>query len=129
MIQMAQRRIVSAHVERPSVGQWSAWGETAATHFRGADGPLSLNGEVATAILGVDSRWDRWLAGVTLSHSLGEGDYTHSEAFGGALTSTLTSVNPYPHYQLSDRTNVWGVLGYPRRGSRGEQRLNRDGGP
>ena len=94
------------------LGQWSAWGETAATRFSGADGPLSLSGEVATAILGADSRWGRWLAGVTLSHSLGEGEYTHTEALGGALTSTVTSVNPYAHYQLSDRTNVWGVLGY-----------------
>ena len=94
------------------LGQWSAWGETAATHFSGADGPLSLNGEVATAILGADSRWGRWLAGVTLSHSLGEGNYTQTDVLGGALESTLTSVNPYASYQLSDRTNVWGVLGY-----------------
>ena len=94
------------------LGQWSAWGETAATRFSGADGALSLSGEVATAILGADSRWGRWLAGVTLSHSLGEGQYTHSEALGGALTSTVTSVNPYAHYRLSDRTDVWGVLGY-----------------
>ena len=94
------------------LGQWSAWGETAATRFSGADGRLSLNGEVATAILGADSRWGRWLAGVTLSHSLGEGEYTHIGALGGAVTSTLTSVNPYAHYQLSDRASVWGVLGY-----------------
>ena len=94
------------------LGQWSAWGETAATRFSGADGPLSLNGEVATAILGADSRWGRWLAGVTLSHSLGEGDYTNPEAAGGAVTSRLTSVNPYAHYRLSDRASVWGVLGY-----------------
>ena len=94
------------------LGQWSAWGETAATRFSGADGTLSLNGEVATAILGADSRWGRWLAGVTLSHSLGEGEYTHTGALGGAVTSTLTSVNPYAHYQVSDRASVWGVLGY-----------------
>ena len=94
------------------LGQWSAWGETAGTRFSGADGALSLQGEVATAILGADSRWGRWLAGVTLSHSLGEGEYTHTEALGGALTSTVTSVNPYAHYQLSDRANVWGALGY-----------------
>ena len=94
------------------LGRWSAWGETAATRFSGADGALSLNGEVATAMLGADSRWGRWLAGVTLSHSLGEGEYTHTDALGGAVTSTLTSVNPYAHYQVSDRASVWGVLGY-----------------
>ena len=109
-------RPVDEHGERPEppgwLGQWSAWGQTAATRFSGADGPLSLNGEVATAILGVDSRRDRWLAGVTLSYSEGEGAYTHPEAAGGAVTSTLTSLNPYVHYRLNERTNLWGVLGY-----------------
>lgn len=67
--------------EQPGwLGQWSAWGETAATRFSGADGPLSIDGEVATAVLGVDSRWGRWLAGVTVSYSEGEGLYTHPEA-------------------------------------------------
>ena len=94
------------------LGQWSAWGETAATRFSGADGSLSLKGDVATAILGADSRWGRWLGGVTLSHSLGVGEYTQPGAGGGALTSTLTSVNPYAHYRLSERASVWGVLGY-----------------
>ena len=94
------------------LGQLSAWGETAATRFSGADGPLSLNGEVATGILGVDSRWDRWLAGVTLSHSEGEGAYTHPGAAGGGVTSTLTSLNPYVHYRLNERTSLWGVVGY-----------------
>ncbi len=94
------------------LGQWSAWGQAAATRFSGADGPLSLNGEVATAILGVDSRRDRWLAGVTLSHSEGEGAYTHPEAAGGAVSSRLTSLNPYVHYRLNEHTRLWGVLGY-----------------
>ena len=45
------------------LGEWSAWGRTAASRFSGADGELSLDGEVATAMLGFDSRWGRWLAG------------------------------------------------------------------
>ena len=94
------------------LGQWSAWGETAATRFTGADGPLSLDGDVATAMLGADSRWGRWMAGVTLSHSLGEGAYTHQNATGGEMTGTLTSVHPYAHYAFNDRTSVWGVVGY-----------------
>ena len=99
--------------ERPGwLGQWSAWGETAATRFSGADGKLSLNGEVATAILGMDSRRDRWLAGVTLSQSMGEGVYTHPTAAGGAVSSTLTSLNPYVHYRFNERTSFWGVAGY-----------------
>ena len=94
------------------LGQLSAWGRAAATRLSGADGELSLNGEVATAILGMDSRWDRWRAGVTLSQSMGEGAYTHPTATGGAVSSTLTSLNPYVHHRLNERTSLWGVAGY-----------------
>ena len=94
------------------LGQWSAWGRTAATRFSGASGKLSLNGEVATAILGVDSRRDRWLAGVTLSYSEGEGAYTQPGAGGGGVRSTLTSLNPYVQYRFSERTHLWAVAGY-----------------
>ena len=94
------------------LGNWSAWGETAATRFSGADGPLSLDGEVATATLGADRRWGRWHGGVALSYSEGDGVYTHPEAAGGAVTSTLTSLHPFARYELNDRTSLWGVLGY-----------------
>ena len=94
------------------LGQWSAWGRTAATRFSGADGKLALSGEVATAILGVDSRRDRWLAGVTLSYSEGEGAYTQPETSGGGVRSTLASLNPYVQYRFSERTHLWAAAGY-----------------
>ena len=94
------------------LGNWSAWGETAATRFSGADGPLALNGEVATATLGADSRWGRWHGGVALAYSEGDGVYTHPQATGGAVRSTLTSLHPFARYEVSERTSVWGVLGY-----------------
>ena len=92
------------------LGDWAAWGETAATRFRGAEGPLSLDGEVATATLGADSRWGRWHAGVALAHSEGDGTYTAAGA--GALSSTLTSLHPFARYEINERASVWGVLGY-----------------
>ena len=95
------------------LGEWSAWGRTASSRFSGADGKLSLDGEVATAMLGVDSRWnDRWLAGVVLSHSQGEGAYKHPTSIGGAVASTMTGLHPYARYELNERTSFWGVLGY-----------------
>ena len=94
------------------LGNWSAWGETAATRFSGADGPLALNGEVATATLGADSRWGRWHGGVALAYSEGDGVYTHPQATGGAVRSTLTSLHPFARYEVNERTSVWGVLGY-----------------
>ena len=94
------------------LGEWSTWGRTAASRFGGADGGLSLDGEVATAMLGFDSRWDRWLAGVVVSYSEGRGAYRHPTASGGAVASTMTGLHPYARFELNERTSVWGVLGY-----------------
>ena len=101
-----------------SAGPWTAWGETASTRFNGGEGTLSLNGEVTTAMLGMDRRYGRWLVGATLSHSRGEGGYQRPGALGGTVESTLTSVNPYAHYELNDATSLWGVFGYGRGGLR-----------
>ena len=94
------------------LGEWSAWGRTAASRFSGADGELSLDGDIATAMLGFDSRWGRWLAGAALSYSDGQGAYRHPQATGGAITSSLTTLHPYARFELNERTSLWGVLGY-----------------
>ena len=95
-----------------SSGRWTAWGETASTRFQGSEGTLSLDGEVTTAMLGLDTQRGRWLAGVTLSYSEGEGGYGGAGALGGSVQSTLTSLHPYAHYQFSESTSLWGMLGY-----------------
>ena len=94
------------------LGAWSAWGRGAASWFSGADGGASLEGEVATGMLGVDSRWGRWRAGVVASHSRGQGTYTPPTAPGGAVASTLTALHPYAGYDVNARTSVWGVVRY-----------------
>ena len=94
------------------LASWSAWGRAAETRFSGADGKLSINGEVATATVGADAQWGRWLAGVAVSHSFGEGAYTHASAGGGELTSRLTSVNPYANFDVNERLSLWGAVGY-----------------
>ena len=100
----------AAHDERRRL--WTVWGRTAETRFRGRDGLLSLDGEVATAMLGGDIARNRWLAGAVLAHSRGEGGFTHATASGGAVTSTLTSLHPFAHYRFSERTSMWGMVGY-----------------
>ena len=102
--------------DRDSVGfkDWSAWGNTTTTRFNGKDDSLTIEGEVFTAALGADASWDRWLTGVVLAHSYGEGAFTHDTAKGGATTSTLTTLNPYAQYRFSDRTSVWGTFGAGR---------------
>ena len=100
--------------EDASAGSVAAWGETASTRFKGSEGTLSLDGEVTTAVLGLDKRYGRWLVGSTLSFSEGEGGYRRPGVLGGSMESTLASLNPYAHYELNETTSLWGVLGYGR---------------
>ena len=69
----------------------SLWGRGAVTRFDGREGSLSLDGEVASGMVGLD--WSRdpgprlggrdrpgsgagaWTAGLIVSHSVGEGGY------------------------------------------------------
>ena len=93
----------------------TAWGRVAATRFNGQDGDLTLDGDVLTGTVGVDGEWDRWLAGVAVSHSRGDGSYTMpglEDRGRGDLDNTLTSLHPYLRYAVNDRLDVWGVLGY-----------------
>ena len=93
----------------------TAWGRVAGTQFDGRDGALTLDGDVLTGTVGVDGEWDRWLAGVAVSHSRGEGSYTMpglEDRGRGELDNTLTSLHPYLRYAVTDRLDVWGVLGY-----------------
>ena len=89
----------------------TAWGRVAGTQFDGRDGALTLDGNVLTGTVGVDSAWDRWLAGVAVSHSLGGGSFT-GDGDGDLDSSTLTSIHPYLRYAVNERVDVWGVLGY-----------------
>ena len=91
----------------------TAWGRVAATQFDGRDGALTLDGDVLTGTVGVDGVWNRWLAGVAVAHSRGNGSYTIPDAgAGGELDNTLTSLHPYLRYAVNERLDVWGVLGY-----------------
>ncbi len=89
----------------------TAWGRVAGTQFDGREGDLTLDGNVLTGTVGVDSAWDRWLAGVAVSHSLGGGSFT-GDGDGDLDRSTLTSIHPYLRYAVNERVDVWGVLGY-----------------
>ena len=68
-----------------------------------------------TGTIGVDGAWDRWLAGMAVAHSRGDGSFTESEAeSSGELDSTLTSIHPYLRYAVTEQLDVWGILGYGR---------------
>lgn len=101
-----------------SAGDWSVWGRGALTHFAGSDAEVRLSGDVLTGLMGLDYARNRWLAGVALSYSDGDGAY-HSAAGEGDVSSVLVSIHPYLRYALTGRLSVWGVLGY----GQGEMRL------
>ena len=98
--------------QQATPGQWALWGDVATTRFDGTDGALTLDGEVATGTVGADLHRGRWLGGVALSYSEGEGSYRRGGADEGALSTELASVNPFVRYEHDERTSVWGVLGY-----------------
>ena len=95
---------------------YAAWGRIAVGGFDAEapaeKGTVRLDGEVTTGILGADAHWERWLAGVALSVSEGEGSFDQPGVDTGTVESSLTSVNPYVRYEASERLSVWGLVGY-----------------
>ena len=109
-------------------GRLTVWGRGAWSGFSGRDDDLSLDGDVATGMVGADFGRDDWLGGLMVSHSEGSGTYTTdgSGASGrseGEIDSSLTGLYPYLGLDLTERVSVWGVGGY----GRGALTLTREG--
>ena len=112
----------------------TAWGRATVGGFDGQGdaetGAMRMDGEVITGILGADAQRGRWLAGLALSVSEGEGTFEQPEAGQrGTIESNMTSVNPYLRFEASERLSTWGLLGFgtgemtiteAARGERGE---------
>jgi len=94
------------------LGSLALWGHGAWSHFDGKEDSLSLDGEVATGMLGVDGAVGPWLLGLALSHNAGAGSYSHSPQDSGDLQASLTIATPYAAGQVTDRLTVYGALGY-----------------
>ena len=92
-------------------GFGALWGRGAVSRFDGREGDLTLDGEVASAVLGADFTRGRGTAGLVVAHSLGEGGY-RSPSGGGEVESTLTGFYPWGRYAASERLSLWGVAGY-----------------
>ncbi len=91
-------------------GFGTVWGSGALTRFDGREGGLTLDGDVASALLGADFRLDRATVGIALAHSQGDGSYRG--AGSGEVESALTGVYPYGRYAVSQRLSLWGIAGY-----------------
>ena len=104
-------------------GILSFWSRGAQSHFAGREGALSLGGDVRTTMVGADYAKGPLVAGLSLSHSRGLGEY--AGVAGGQVASSVTGLYPWLGYKATDRITVWGVAGY----GAGGLRLTPQGGP
>ena len=93
-------------------GQATIWGQAALTRFD--DGALSTDGDVITGMLGADYDWGRILAGVAVSHSVGDGGFEPESTaeLRSRMEASLTSVYPYFRVALGEGWSAWGLAGY-----------------
>ena len=92
-------------------GFGAVWGRGAVTRFDGVEGELTLDGEVASGMAGVDFTRGRGMVGLAVAHSRGEGGY-QSPIRNGEVESSLTGLYPWGRYAVSERLTVWGMAGY-----------------
>ncbi len=116
-----------------SGGTMAFWGRASEGGFDGREGTFSLDGDATTAFLGSDYARGKWLMGLALAQSDGEGDYRDDgiadrpesqtcpgdlehcrdavRAGDGSVETSLTALLPYASMQATDAIKVWGVLG------------------
>ena len=103
----------SVTTETEGKGFVSIWGRGSVTRFDGREGTLSLDGEVASAMLGTDWSHGRWTTGLLVSHSLGEGGYRDGsetdDAGNGTISATLTGLYPWMRHAFSERLEALGA--------------------
>ena len=91
-------------------GVLSFWSRGARSHFAGQEGALSLGGDVRTTMFGADYARGPLVAGLSLGHSRGLGEY--DGVAGGRVASAVTGLYPWLGYRTTDRVTVWGMAGY-----------------
>ena len=116
-----------------SGGSMAFWGRASQGSFEGSEGTFSLDGEVTTGLLGADYARDRWLIGLALARSAGEGGYRDTRAAtpspgardcpdatpcegavragDGKVEARLSAVLPYASLDASERLTLWGAAG------------------
>ena len=93
-------------------GLGTLWGRGGYSGFGGSANGLSLDGGVTTGMLGADYAVGRWVVGLPLSHSRGDGNWRSADFGAGRMASSLTGLYPYAGYELAERLSLWGTAGY-----------------
>ena len=99
---------------RPRFG---AWGRFATGSFEGEDGDVALSGDVTSVFLGADVAAGRWLGGLAVGLSEGEGPFRYtgdaaSNRETGEVESSLTALYPYVRLSATERLDLWAVAGF-----------------
>ena len=89
----------------------SVWGRFAQNGFEAKEDGVTTNGDVATALIGLDAKWDRALAGVMLSQTKSDGSYELGEDDRGTVESHLTGIYPYANLDLNTKVSAWVLAG------------------
>ncbi len=90
-------------------GLISVWGQGSWSGFKDAD---VIDGKATTFMFGIDERKGKWLAGMAIGRSSGEGGWYGRDGGMGSVSMTLTGVYPYIGYNMSEQISIWGVAGY-----------------
>ena len=119
---MTPRELVLGSAFRMSGGDgasgpaWTAWGRAATGGFDAAEDELRLDGDVTSVFLGADVARGRWLGGLAVSASEGDGAFELVEDGRSngreEVEGRLASLYPYARFRVSERTDVWGLVGY-----------------
>ena len=113
----------------PGAPRWSAWGRFATSSFDGEEDGVTLSGDVTSGFLGADVASGRWLGGIALGLSEGDGPFTltgerESTRNKGTVESTLTAIYPYVRFSATERLDLWAMGGY----GAGTMTIAEDGG-
>ena len=96
---------------------WAFWGAGELRSYRSEEEEgLSSTGNLKTAWLGVDYPFThRGLAGLALSFSSGQSDYSYRKTDGatdgGRMDTRLTTFYPYGSFQVSRQFRLWAMAG------------------
>ena len=96
--------------------QWTFWGRGDLQYFSSEpDRGPSYTGDLRAAYLGLDMQVDdRWLAGVAVSRTVAEADYSlgiSGAENDGKLDVTLTSLTPYVRFAPDSESELWAIIG------------------
>ena len=92
---------------------YGAWGRFASGGFDAEEDGARMDGTVTSGLLGADMADGRWLAGLAVGLSAGEGTYAQMESgAGGDVETTMTALYPYGRLSVTERLDVWGLAGF-----------------